>query len=45
MRIVNLSDKDKFKGYKDTWRELFLRSGIDNVFLTYEWIEIGRAHV
>ncbi|MBU4343504.1 MAG: GNAT family N-acetyltransferase [Candidatus Omnitrophica bacterium] len=39
LRISRISDYSEFRNYKDSWGDLLSRSGIDNIFLTYEWID------
>lgn len=44
MKIVRVSDYDEFKGYKEEWDTLLLKSRADNIFLTYEWIDAYIRH-
>lgn len=39
LRIAEVSNYDEFTKRRDAWEDLLSRSGIDNIFLTYEWVD------
>ena len=39
LRIAEVSHYDEFTKCRDAWGDLLSRSRIDNIFLTYEWID------
>lgn len=44
LRLTCVSHYDEFTRYKDAWEDLLSRSAIDNVFLTYEWVDACIRH-
>jgi len=44
MRIVEISDYSKFSGCKGEWEDIISRSKVNNVFLTYDWIDSCLKH-
>lgn len=44
LKIKVVSDYDGFRKRRDAWEELLSRSGADNVFLTYEWVDACIRH-
>ena len=39
MKIIEISDYNKFINSKTEWEDLLSRSKVDNIFLTHEWID------
>ena len=39
MKIIEISDYNKFSESKAEWEDLLSRSKVDNVFLTHDWID------
>jgi len=39
-----ISSYDEFEGYKDRWVSALSKAGIDNIFLTHEWISAYIKH-
>ena len=39
LKIVEVSCYDEFTKRRDAWEDLLSRSGMDNIFLTYEWVD------
>lgn len=44
MRISAVSEYEDFKASRLMWEDLLSRSGIDNVFLSYDWIDACIRH-
>jgi CelD/BcsL family acetyltransferase involved in cellulose biosynthesis len=39
LRIEEISSYEEFRGIENAWRDLISKAGIDNPYLTYDWIE------
>ncbi|MBC8473954.1 MAG: GNAT family N-acetyltransferase [Candidatus Omnitrophica bacterium] len=39
MKIKRISDYNEFTKYKDSWDELVSKSKVNNIFLTYDWMD------
>ncbi|MBU1852903.1 MAG: GNAT family N-acetyltransferase [Candidatus Omnitrophica bacterium] len=44
LNINRISDYEEFRDCKAMWDDLFVRSGTDNIFLTFEWIDAYIRH-
>ena len=44
LRIKEVSDYTEFAGYKTQWRDLCFRSRLNNIFLTFDWIDLYVRH-
>lgn len=39
LKLAEVSDYNELDNYKDLWNDLLSKSKIDNIFLTYEWVQ------
>lgn len=44
LRIVEVSDYREFEDHRDEWEGLLSKSKVENVFLTYDWIDACIRH-
>ncbi|MDP8230597.1 MAG: GNAT family N-acetyltransferase [Candidatus Gorgyraea atricola] len=44
LNIKQVSNHGEFEGYKGMWNGLLEKSNIDNVFMTYEWVDTYIRH-